>query len=159
VGNFHAWSASETVEGGETAMNFQQLGAAGSPAGHARPALSQAAPLAEPGQPGTSPPRAGFPSWSLSRRGCRHPQTRGEAATLLPLNLQLCPWQGPSPPATTPQGLGLGSTCCHCPPAPSPSSLRPSPPRTLPSLCPEVLGGFIPPKSPACLTGVSPAFS
>lgn len=39
------------------------------------------------------------------------------------------------------------------------SSLWPSPPRAPLSLCPEVLAGFIPPKSLLCLPRVSPGFS
>lgn len=72
VGNFHAWSVSETVEGGETAMNFQQFGAAGSSRGHTCPALSQAAPCCFAGGSSLSPPppRVGFPLWDLSHQGC-----------------------------------------------------------------------------------------
>lgn len=126
VGNFHAWSVSETVEGGETAMNFQQFGAAGSSRGHTCPALSQAAPCCFAGGSSLSPPTQG--GFSLvgsvppglpvvqqplvASQAAGTPQTGEEAASL---RLQPRSRWGPLLPATTQQGLGHGGVCYHYP--------------------------------------------
>lgn len=175
VGNFHAWSVSETVEGGETAMNFQQFGAAGSSRGHTCPALSQAAPCCFAGGSSLSPPGWVFPCGICpTRAACGPAATGGFPGCWHPPN-----WRGscfPPAAASFPVGslvaghhtAGTWSWRCLLPLPPEAggtsicqqhSSLWPSPPRAPLSLCPEVLAGFIPPKSLLCLPRVSPGLS